>query len=289
MRRVRRFRALLHRRYVRAAIVGLALAIAGGAAGVIALELRFDVPARGVVRYFGRLHSDADDLKPLLRRPATLGALQGLSYSSSGMNAGGLVYADQGSLRFYPWMPEGTARAADLRSSEHQEIYSRLLPKYLAAELDGLISELSHPRIRRSLGRLGVSPQILDELQRQAAADPAPALRRSLLRQTARLILPFMPSGADRHQLELADKLRFYTAVAPRGRYVGLYEVRGPGWLGPAALDPLPPSGRLLTITKEADGGILVVDLRPSGRRAYRLIPVRHPAGLPLYRLGRRA
>ncbi len=289
MRGLRRFRELLHRRYVRAAIVGLALTASAGAIGVVALELRFGVPAHGIVRYFTRLHSDADDLKPLLRRPATLAALKGLSYSNSGMNPGGLVYSHQGRLRFYPWMPAVTAMAADRRSSENQQIYSRLLPKYFSAELEDLIVELSHPRIRRSLGRLGVSPRVLEDLRRQAAAEPAPAARQRLLRRAARLIRPFMPNGADRHHLELADKLRFYATAAPPGRFVGLYEVRGPGWLGPAALDPMPTAGRLLTITKEAGGEILVVDLRPSGRRVYRLIPIRHPAGLPLYRLGRRA
>lgn len=289
MRGFRRFRELLHRRYLRAAIVGLALAASAGAIGVIALELRFGVPAQGVVRYFTRLHSDADDLKPLLRRPATLAALKGLSHSHTGMNPGGLVYSHQGRLRFYPWMPAGSARAADRRSSENQEIYSRLLPKYFSAELDELIAELSRPWIRRSLGRLGVSPGALEELRRLAAEEPEPVMRRHLLRRAGRLIRPFMPNGADRHHLELGDKLRFYSSAAPPGRYVGLYEVRGPGWLGPATLDPLPASGRLLTITKEADGEILIVDLRPTGRRAYRLIPIRHPAGLPLYRLGRRA
>lgn len=286
---VRRCRDWLHRRYVRAAIVGLTLSIAAAAIGVIALELRFGVPARGVVRYFVRLHSDADDLKPLLRRPTTLAALQQLPYTHSGMNPGGLVYSHQGRLRFYPWMPEDSARAAASRSSENEAVYSRLLPMYFAADLDGLIAELSRPRIRRGLGRLGVSPQILAELRRQAAADPAPAARRGLLRRTGRLIQPFMPTGADRHHLELADKLRFYSSVAPPGRYLGLYEVRGPGWLVPAALDPVPTSGRLLTITKQTDGRMLVVDLRPSGRRVYRLIPVPHPSGLPMYRFRRRA
>lgn len=286
---VRRFRDWLHRRYVRAAIVGLTLSLVAGAIGVITLELQFEVPAHGIVRYFVRLHSDVDDLKPLLRRPATLAALQRLPYTHSGMNPGGLVYSHQGRLRFYPWMPEDSARAADRRSSEHEAIYSRLLPMYFAADLEGLIAELSRPRIRRGLGRLEVSPQILAELRRQAAADPTPATRRRLLRRAGRLIRPFMPTGADRHHLELADKLRFYSSVAPRGRYLGLYEVRGPGWLIPAALDPVPTSGRLLTITKETDGRMLVVDLRPTGRRVYRLIPVPHPAGLPLYRFRRRA
>ena len=289
MRGVRRFRELLHRRYLRAAIVGLALAASTGAIGVIALELRFGVPARGVVRYFTRLHSNADDLKPLLRRPSTLAALKNLSYTNTGMNPGGLVYSHQGRLRFYSCMPAVTAPAADRRSGEYQEIYSRLLPKYLSAELDDLIVELSHPLIRRNLGRLGISPGVLEELRRQAAADPAPAVHRSLLQRAARLIRPFMPTGGDRHHLELADKLHFYAAEAPPGRFVGHYEVRGPGWLRPAAIDTLPATGRLLTITKEAGGEILVVDLRPSGRRAYRLIPIRHPAGLPLYRLGLRA
>ncbi len=98
-----------------------------------------------------------------------------------------------------------------------------------------------------------------------------------------------MPVGAEPHRLALADKLRFYSQQAPRGRYVGLYEVRGPGWLASIPPEPLPDRGRRLAITKEADGGILVEDLRPSGRRVYRLTPIDHPGGLPLYRIGRRA
>ena len=289
MRGFRRLRALLHRPYIRAAVVGLALVAATAATGIVALELRFGVPAQAVVRYFARLHSSADDLTPFLRQPTTLVALEQLSYASSGMNAGGLVYSDEGRLHFHPWMPDGAAVAADQQSVENQAVYTRLLPKYLAAELDGLLAELSQVETRRSLGLKGVSPLVVEELQRQAAADPAPVQRLRLLRRAARLIRPFMPSGADRYQLELADKLRFYSGEAPRGRYLGLYEVQGPGWLAPAAPVPLPPAGRLLAITKEANGRILVEDLRPAGRRVYRLTPVDHPAGLPLYRLGSRA
>lgn len=284
----RRLRALLHRPYIRAAVVGLALVTAAATTGIVTLELRFEVPAQAVIRYFTRLHSGADDLTPLLRRPMTLAALQRLSPASSGMNAGGLVYSDEGYLRFHPWMPTEAAVAADRRDAENQALYARLLPKYLAAELDGLISELSRPETRRSLGQRGVSSLVVDELRRQAATRPAPAQRLLLLRRAAQLIRPFMPSGTDRHELELADKLRFYSGEAPRGRYLGLYEVRSPGWLARAAPGPLPPSGRLLTITKEVDGRILVEDLRPVGRRVYRLTPVANPAGLPLYRLGRR-
>ncbi len=288
MKELRRLRALLHRPYLRAAVVGLALVAVAGAAGVVALELRFGVPGQAVVRYFSRLHSDTDNLIPLLRQPSTLSALARLSYSRTGMSSGGLVYSEQGRLRFYPWMPEG-AQVAERRSVENEAIYSRLLPKYLAAELDGLIAELSHPRTRQGLGRLGVPPAAVDRLRLEAAADPAPAERRRLLRTAARLIRPFMPTGADRHQLQLADKLRFYSTEAPRGRYLGLFEVRGPGWLTRGAPVPQPTAGRLLAITKLADGAILVEDLRPDGRRTYRLTPIRHPAGLPLYRIGRRA
>ena len=258
------------------------------ATGTIALEVRFGVPVQAVIRYFSRLHSVTDDLTPLLRQPPTLAALKGLSYTHSGMNTGGLVYLDEGKLRFYPWMPEGEAAAADRRSLEKEAIYSRLLPKYLSAELDALITELSHPRMRRSLGQLGVSPVLVEDLQVRAAADPAPEERRRLLRKTADLIRPFMPAGADRHRLELGDKLRFYSERAPDGRYLGLYEVHGPGWLSPNGPVPLPDYGRLLAITKEADGGILLEDLRPAGRRVYRLTPIDHPSRLPLYRIGRR-
>ncbi len=288
MKELGRLRALLHRPYLRAAVVALALVTAAAATGIVTLELRFGVPAQAVIRYFSRLHSATDDLTPMLRQPTTLAALERLSYASSGMNAGGLVYSDNGRLCFYPWMPEGEALAADRRSVENQAIYTRLLPKYLSAELDGLIAELSHPQTRRSLGRLGVSPVLVEELQARASGDPAPAERLRLLRRAARLIRPFMPTGADRHQLELADKLRFYSTEAPAGRYLGLYEVRGPGWLSPNTPLPVPDSGRLLAITKETDGGILVEDLRPVGRRVYRLTPVDHPSSLPLYRLGRR-
>ena len=284
----RRLRALLHRPYLRAAVLSLALATAAGAAGIVALELRFGVPARAVVRYFSRLHSAAEDLTPLLRQPATLAALAELPYASSGMNSGGLVYSEHGRLRFYTWMPESAA-LADRRSLEHEAIYTRLLPKYLAAELDELLSELAHPRTRRGLGRLGLAPDLVERLRLEAAADPPPAERLRLLRTAAHLIRPFMPTGADRHQLELADKLRFYSSRAPAGRYLGLFEVNGPAWLARGAPVPLPDSGRLLAITKLADGAILVEDLRPDRRRTYRLTPIRHPAGLPLYRIASRA
>ena len=289
MRKLHRLRVLLHRPYVRAAVVALALTTAGAATGIVTLELRFGVPAQAVIRYFSRLHSVTDDLTPLLRRPPTLAALEGLSYTHSGMNAGGLVYLDEGKLRFYPWMPEGEAAAADRRSHENAAIYRRLLPKYFSAELDGLIAELSRPRTRRGLGMLGVSPTLIEQLQAQASADPAPEERLRLLRRAADLIRPFMPAGADRHRLELADKLAFYSERAPEGRYLGLYEVHGPGWLSPNAPVPLPDAGRLLAITKQADGGILVEDLQPDGRRVYRLTPIDHPSDLPLYRIGRPA
>ena len=288
MSRVRRIRALLHRPYLRAAVVALSLVAAAGAFATVTLELRFGVPAQAVVRYFARLHSGEDDLGPLLRQPPTLAALAKLSYSSAGMNTGGLVYSEHGFLRFHPWMPAAAVDSSRV-SAEHHELYARLLPDYLSAELDALIGKLSQPETRRSLGRLGVSPQGVDELRRWAAGDPGPAERQRLLRHAAAFIRPFMPSGTDRHRLDLGDKLRFYSGEAPSGRYVGLYEVRGPGWLPSTAPAPLPDSGRLLTITKQTDGAILVADLRPSGRRVYRLTPVPHPAGLPLYRLGRRA
>jgi hypothetical protein len=285
METVHRIRVLLHRRYVRAVVLALALIAAAGALGTIAVELRFSVPAGAVVRYFARLHSSSDDLTPLLRQPATLGALRHLSHGGPGMNAGGLVYSDEGGLRFYPWMPLDEAAAAELRTREHQAVYSQLLPKYFSAEVDGLIADLSHPETRRQLGRLGVSSHAVEELRRGASAELTPDRHMYLLRQAARLIRLFMPRSADRHRLELADKLRFYAVEAPRGRYIGLYEVRGASWLSPAEPDPLPDAGRLLVITKEVDGRIMVDDLRPSRRRTYQLTPVPHPAGLPLYRI----
>lgn len=288
MSRVRRIRALLHRPYLRAAVVALSLVAAAGAFATVALELRFGVPAQAVLRYFARLHSGEDDLRPLLRQPATLAALAELSYSRAGMNTGGLVYSEHGVLRFHPWMP-AAALDSSRASGAHHDLYARLLTDYLSAELDGLIGKLSHPETRRSLGRLGVSPQRVDELRRRAAGDPGPAERLRLLRHAAAFIRPFMPSGTTRHHLDLGDKLRFYSGEAPSGRYVGLYEVRGPGWLPSTAPVPLPEAGRLLAIDKRLDGAILIADLRPSGRRVYRLTPVPHPAGLSLYRLGRRA
>ena len=178
-----RFRDLLHRPYLRAAVVALALVACVGAAGTVALEMRYGVPGEAVVRYFGRLHADADDLRPLLRQPTTLAALQELSYVSAGMNRGGLVYCDETGLSFYPWMPAGAALDGDPRHGEHLVIYQRLLAKYLDAELDGLLAELSHPETRRGLGRLGISPVAVAELRRRAAADPPPAERVLLLRR----------------------------------------------------------------------------------------------------------
>ena len=288
-KQLRRIRQLLHQRYLRACVLALSLAAAAGAFATIAIEVRYSVPARAVVRYFVRVHSSVDDLKPLLRQPETLAALQELQASGSGMNAGGLVYSVNDRLQFHPWRPDGAATAAELRSDEREAVYGRLLPKYLAAELDGLIAELSHPETRRGLGRLGVSPQVVEQLRLQSRADLGPRERNLLLRRAARLIRPFMPNGADRYHLELADKLRFYAAEAPRGRYLGIYEVRGQAWLSRYGPDPVPVSGRRLVITKEAGGSMVVDDLRPSGRRVYRLIPVGHPAGPPLYRIGRRA
>lgn len=289
MKQLRRLRALLHRPYLRAAVLALSLVTAVAAAGVVALELRFGVPAQAIVRYFSRLHSDTADLTPLLRQPSTLAALERLSYSRGGMNQGGLVYSEGGRLRFYPWMPEEAELAATRRSAEHEEIYARLLPKYFAADLDKLIAELSRPPIRRGLGRLGVSTQVVERLRNEASADPPPVERLRLLRRAADLVRAFMPTGADRHQLDLADKLRFYSVAAPPGRYLGLYEVRGPGWLAPNQPASLPDTGRYLSITKQVDGAILIEDLRPDRRRLYRLTPIEHPADLPLYRIGSRA
>jgi hypothetical protein len=288
MSRVQGIRELLHRPYLRAAIVGVTLATAGATSGIVALELRYRVPAGAVVRYFARIHSNPNDLTQLLRRSHTQAALAGLSHTSTGMNSGGLVYSHEGRLHFHPWMPEGAAAAAK-RGAENEAIYTRLLASYIAAELDGLVEKLSHPEVRRSLGEEGLSPRAVGELQRRVAAAPDSAERLRLLRRAAAFIRPFVPTRSERHQLGLADKLRFYENGAPRGRYVGLYEVRGPTLLGPTPPSAIPSSGRLLTITKELNGGILVEDLRPQGRRVYRLTPVHHPAGLPRYRLGSRA
>lgn len=285
---VSRLRAMIHRPYVRAAVTALALAAAAGGLATVALELSYGVPGRAVVRYFFRLHDRPDDLVPLLRQPATLSVLDELAYASGGINAGGLVYSLDGRLTFHPWMPAGE-RAADRRSRQLEALYFRLLTSYFAADLDRLIAELSHPETRRQLGRLGVAPTALHELRRQAAGAPTTDERRSLLRQAGDLIRPLMPAGGARHHLGLADKLRFYADRAPRGRYLGLYEVRGPRLLAAAGpVEPLPDSGRLLLITKQLDGSILVEDLRPERRRSYRLTPISHPAGLPLYRIARR-
>ncbi len=285
---VRGARALIHRRYWRAAVSTLALVAAVGGLATAALELRYGVPARAVVRYFTRLHDDSADLAPLLRQPATMARLASLPLAADGMNAGGIVYTDDGSLSFHPWLPS-TAVAASRRSRDREAIYIRLLKKYLDAELNGLVADLLEPEVRRRLQRHGVSPAEIMQLRHLSANSSDPRQRAWLLRRAGRLIRPFVPDGADRYRMSLGDKLGFYGSKSPRGRYLGLYEVRLSPWPAARAAGPAAHPGRILLITLLPDGSIVIDDRTRDRLRRYRLTPVPHPAGLRLYRLTPRA
>ena len=86
-----RIRHLIHARYARAVVAGVAAALILCSAGVTVLEVRHGVSFQAVARFFSRPHLKEADLRDWLRSPETLQQLEGLIVQESGFNPGGVV------------------------------------------------------------------------------------------------------------------------------------------------------------------------------------------------------
>ncbi len=275
-------RALLHRRYLRAVVVPVAVSLILLSSGACLLEVRHEVSHVAVLRYFARLHLRQADLTPWVRQALTGGRLAAL-YEEELASFSGLVYASGDGLRFHP-----VAARDKPPAGAAGRLYPRLAATYLDGDLEGFLEALQSPAARHRLQREGFSPLTLGRLRRQAREAGPPQERRRVLRHAARLAAPFTPRGEAGPDPSLGDKLRFYDSHAPAGRFVGLYELVGPGLSsGPDAARAglLASRNHYLVAARIGGGDLLLWDFYRGRRRTYRFRALDHPVRLPLFRL----
>lgn len=226
-----RVRRLIHDRYVRAVVTGVTVTLILCSLGASFLELRHGVSFQAVARFFARSHLKQADLSQWVRNPDTIRQLELIFLQESGVNPGGLVYADSGALRFHPHLTE---RGHSTREQHRQntEIYPRLVRHYFAADLDSLLGELNSPPVTARLARVGIDTEELLELRNRSKAAMRSTERNLLLRRAARHILQFAPFDRAPYELPLGEKLRFYEERRPEGLFVGAFEIHGFGQTG---------------------------------------------------------
>lgn len=285
------FRRLLHLRYVRAGVAGLATGAIFLAALACTLEIRHGVSHRAVYRYLARDHFGDPDLSRLLSHPETAQRLADLLLETqSGETVGGLVHEDSGGLRFFRHRRQRDELAV-LDLDTNHEIYPRLTAAYLRHDLDGLLTELETAVVRSRLEREGVSPLEVPRLRWRARNAREPRQSLALLREAGRLIHLFFPVQLDGYALPLAEKLRFYDERDPEGAFVGVFELvhsRLAGNLHETYARELAGRAHYLAVERVADGGLRIHDYYRGDRVGiYRMRPVAHPASFPLYRVER--
>lgn len=280
-------RRLIHARYARAVVAGVATALIVCSAGITALEIRHGVSFQAVARFFSRPHLKEADLRNWLRSPETLQQLEGLIVGENGFNPGGVVYATSGALRFHPHLTE-LARSRQTHHRENLEIYPRLLRHYFAADLESLLGVLTSPPIHARLEREGVDPGEIVELHRSSKTAVEAVDRSRLLRRAATHILRFSPFERESYELPLSEKLRFYETNHPEGHFVGAFEVFGFG-LGVAVDDAyghsLSEHNHYLAIVHLGPGRYVIHDFYRGRKRSFSVEARPYPGGI----LGRRA
>lgn len=222
--RLQHLRRFINRRYIRAALSGLAIALIALNLGACALKVRHQVSYGALLRYFARPHYQEADLTALVRNPATTRSLEDLFSSSFTINPGGLVYAHDGALVFYP---HATREALGTREAQRfkEELFPFLAAAYHRRDFTALLEALSSEEAQKQLREEGIGPQSLAALKRDAQSATNREQRFELLRRSADLMQVFAPYHRDRYQLSFAEKLRFYDHHRPEGEFVGVFEV----------------------------------------------------------------
>ena len=279
-------RRLIHLPNIRAIVAALSLITIVGSIGALTVAVRHDVSAGAVFRYFSRTHSEIADLGPLLSSGATAMRLEPYVLLPPGVDLGGLVYAEEDGLVFYPHTTRHQAGLVEVRI-EKQELYSRLTPLYWRADLDGLARELNKPSVRQRLLAEGAKLQDLYTFQRYNNVPVDAAARTRLLRTAARqiqLVAPYIPEP---FQLGFAEELRFYEAHKPKGKFVGLWELSMPspfGTIDAGYAHEMSTSNHYIVISKYL-GETMVSDFYEGIRRNYLVKSIGHPSGRTFYRL----
>lgn len=241
---VHRLRELIHYRYLRAVVAGLAAAALLCSLGAVWLAARHDVSSRAVTRFFLREHLQQPDLTDRVMAPETLERLRRLYALDLGTLPGGMVYADEAGLSFHLHRVRD-AIVARARYLEDQQLYPRLVRHYLAADLESLLADMQRPPASDRLRNGGLDPAMLFDLEGRSISELSSSERNRLLRRAARYIPRFAPFESEPFQLSLAEKLRFYERPPPRGRFVGSFEIQTAGFSGRSIGSPFgSPVGR---------------------------------------------
>ena len=285
-------RRLIHLRYLRAGVAGLASAVIGLTALACTLEIQHGVSHRAVFRYLSRGHFSQPDLSRLLGHPETVQRLADmLRDARTTPTVGGLVHVDSGSLRFDRHERRRDERAL-LDLDADLELYPRLTAAYLRQDLDGLLTELETTAVRQRLEREGVSSLEVPRLRWRSRNVQGPKQTLALIREASRLIHFFFPVQLDGYAMTLAEKLRFYEERNPRGEFVGIFEMvhaRLAGNLHESYAKELGGRGHYLAVEHDGtDGSLRIHDyFRGENVGVYRMSPIAHPANLPLFRVER--
>ena len=280
-------RSFLHRRYIRAIVTGLSLAVIASSVGALALALRHDVSTMAVVRYFARPQSEEADLGRYFQSASTAIRLEPFLLLNPGINSGGLVYVEEHGLVFYPHAPREHRRLRKAKRVK-DDLFRQLTPLYWKADLEALIGELNRPRVRRQLIDAGASVQDLYTLQHYQGASLDPRGRTQLLRVAARQLQFFAPYIPEPYHLSFADQLRFYDANGPDGSYVGMWEIAAPGLF--ASIDEayareMSEHSHYVVLSRIGPEETLVSDFYRGERRNYVIQPFGHPSGHTFYRV----
>ncbi len=278
-------RRLIHRRYLRAAIVGVSAAVAALSVVALALEIRFRVSHEAVLGYFSRAHYRGDDLGPLLKDPRSSRRIARLLRRETLMNPGGLVYAVDGTLEFHPHLT-GAARASRATQQRNESLFPGLARLYLQGDLEGLLRALDDPEVRSGLSRKGVDPRTPARLRRRLESDPDGAGHGALRNEAGRLVLHFATWETRPYELSFEEKLRFYDRQRPRGEFVGIFEVHPFrfGWhLDEEYARAVSERSHYVAILPGPAGELVIRDFYRGSERSYLLRPVRLFASQTFY------
>ncbi len=289
-RAIAALRGFVHLPYIRAIVAGVCLVAILGSLGALVLAVRHDVSAVAVYRYFLRPRFGEADLERLLRSGSTVLRLEPFLFLPPGVTPGGLVYAEEHGLLFYVHTPRPEPEAMQARRS-HQELFERLTPLYLNADLLGLTHELNRPAVRQILIDRGARLQDLYLFQRYGGRSPDALSRARLLRAAVRqiqLVAPYIPEP---QELGFAEELRFYERIRPRGEFVGLWEVATPnpfGMIDEAFAHEMSRNRHHVIISRFGQR-TLISDFYQGTRKDYVVQSLDHPSGRTLYRLAAHA
>jgi len=280
-------RKILHLRYVRAFIAGVSFAMIVCSAAACVIQLRHDVSFGAVSRYFTRSFANDANLHRELASHLTTAQLDRLFTHDGGVNPGGFVYRHDGALHFHAHATEG----AESARGEHRadaDLFPRLLERYRAGDLDGLLEALGVPAVRARLERSGVSGAEFDHLARRVDLAKSERERIRILRSMRNYLSHFVPYAGSAYTLSFRDKLLFYEANDPEGEFVGTFEVLGLQ-LGPQTDDEfgraMSTQAHHLAILRLPTGHILIKDYYRGRLRTYSVRMIQHPSGRRLFKV----